>query len=129
MKIRLLIDAKLIGGTETHVMNLCQGLIAHKHDCKIIFIPFISSNRVATYHAGEPAIGRLILYNCLDRWTSILSNNIAVNTQIAKQLPSPAEIIPNFVDMPKHTNPIKNHGPYNVYFIGRFSPEKDPLTF
>src|SRR3989338_75710 len=106
MKIRLLIDAKLIGGTETHVMNLCQGILAHKHDCKIIFIrdypnsplytqchtrkipytqskrykdlikllrieqpdiihshgykaniisriliPFISSNRVATYHA------------------------------------------------------------------------------
>jgi glycosyltransferase involved in cell wall biosynthesis len=184
MKIRLLIDAKLIGGTETHVLNLCQGLIARKYDCQIVFIrdypnnplyaqcdarglPYTKSKHysdlikllrveqpdiihthgykaniisrllrlfckcklVATYHAGEPPVGRLILYNFLDRWSSHLSHNIAVNAQIAAQLPSTADIIPNFVDMPKQKNQIKKNGPYTVYFIGRFSPEKDPLSF
>lgn len=184
MKIRLLIDAQLIGGTETHLMNLCRSLILRHHDCSIIFIrdypnnplyaqcdardlPYskpksygdlvkmirkeqpdiihthgykaniigrllkliCKSKLVATYHSGEPPIGRLILYNFLDRWTSFLSHNIAINALIAAQLPSPADIIPNFVDMPKQVNRVKKKGPYSIYFIGRFSPEKDPISF
>lgn len=184
MKIRLLIDAKLIGGTETHVMNLCQALIARQHDCKIVFIrdypnnplyaqcdarslpyskpkhysdlikilrleqpdiihthgykanimlrvlkPMYKAKLVATYHAGEPPVGRLILYNALDRRTCFLSHNIAVNEQIAAYLPGRADIIPNFVDIPKKRSRIKEHDPYHVYFVGRFSPEKNPLAF
>lgn len=184
MKIRILIDARIIGGTETHVMNLCKTLIEHGHDCCIIFIrhysnnplyaqcdakglPYVAPKRyqeliallwkekpdiihthgykanilgrllipmrkslpVATYHAGEPPIGRLIVYQFIDKWSSFLSYNIAVNAQIAAQLPSNVVIIPNFVELPKTANTIKKQGPYNVYFIGRFSPEKDPIAF
>ena len=184
MKIRILIDAKLIGGTETHVMNLCQSLITRKHDCRIIFIrdygnlplyeqcktknipysksrhyrdliktiheeqpdiihthgykaniigrmlrPLFKGKLIATYHAGEPPVGRLFLYNFLDRWTSFFSHNIAVNADIAAQLPSRSDVVPNFVNIPEYINKIKAQSPYNVFFIGRFSPEKDPLSF
>lgn len=59
MKIRLLIDARMLGGIETHVMNLCEELTARRHDCKIIFIRDYPDNilytlcetRSLSYHA------------------------------------------------------------------------------
>jgi glycosyltransferase involved in cell wall biosynthesis len=184
MKIRLLIDAKMFGGVETHVMNLYEALVARDIDCKIIFVCVYPSNPlhticnsrgisyqalrtyrellqllktekpdiihthgykanilgriiglispakvVATFHAGEKPVGRLKLYNFLDRWTSFFSHNISVNSIIAANLPSHSSVIPNFVPIPSTSNPIKKSGPYNVYFVGRISPEKGPLAF
>ncbi|MFA6303025.1 MAG: glycosyltransferase family 4 protein [Legionella sp.] len=184
MKIRILLDAKQIGGVETHVMNLCEDLVRHHHDCKIIFVCNYPNNIlyalcdkkglkytachsfkelvtalikdrpdvihthgykaniyarfigrlykipvVTTFHAGEKPVGRLKLYNFLDRWSSFLSTNIAVNTEIAKKLPSPATTIPNFVTMPELPNTLKAKPPFDIFFIGRISPEKGPLRF
>lgn len=184
MKIRLLIDARLPGGVETHVMNLCEGLVASGHECMVIFVcdyadsplygmcrsrgiaylacqsyrelvnffytdkPDIihthgykanisgrliglvfKSQVISTFHSGEPPVGRLILYNWLDRWSSFFSRNIAVNAAIAAKLPSKALVIPNFVDVPDSVNPVRLSSSCNVYFIGRFNPEKGPLNF
>lgn len=184
MKIRLLIDASMLGGVETHVINLCEGLTALHHDCQIIFVrdypanvlygichdrgiayqsyPTYStllknlmaekpdiihthgykaniigrligliskSTIVSTFHAGEKPVGRLILYNFLDRWSGFFSHNICVNAAIASKLPSHAYLIPNFVSIPTMPNPLKIYEPYHIYFIGRFSPEKGPLKF
>lgn len=184
MKIRLLIDAKQIGGVETHVMNLCEDLVRRHHDCKIIFVCNYPNNIlyamcdkkglkystcrsfkelvttlkkdrpdvihahgykaniyarllgmvykipvVTTFHAGEKHLGRLRLYNFLDRWSSFLSTNIAVNTDIAKKLPSHATTIANFVSMPEKPNTLNTKPPFDIFFIGRISPEKGPLRF
>lgn len=108
--------------------------IIHTHGYKANIIGrmlklICTSKLIATYHSGEPPVGRLIVYNFIDKWTSFLSHNIAINAQIASKLPRLADIIPNFVDMPKQINPVKKQGPFNIYFIGRFSPEKDPISF
>ena len=89
----------------------------------------IKTKVVSTYHSGEKPVGRLILYNFLDRWSSFLSHNIAVNAVIGARLPTRVQIIPNFVDIPDQPAHIKSSGPYKIYFIGRFSPEKGPMDF
>lgn len=184
MNIRLLIDAKMLGGVETHIINLCMELSARQHDCSIIFVQDYPNNVlytlcdqnliryqacksykelyalilrekpdiihthgykanivgrglglitktpvVTTFHTGEKPVGRLILYNFLDRWSSFISHNISVNEPIASKLPFHSKIIPNFVAIPEAPNQLKEQGPYNIYFIGRFSPEKGPLRF
>jgi glycosyltransferase involved in cell wall biosynthesis len=184
MKIRLLIDARLLGGVEIHVMNLCEGLVAKGHDCQIVFVRHYpdsilydlchdrqivyqvgkssshlfqslmaqkvdiihthgykanvlgrlmgllsKSTIVSTFHTGEKPLGRLIVYNFLDRRTGFLSHNICVNAKIASHIPSRTTIIPNFVSIPPTPNPLKTQGPWNIYFIGRFSPEKGPAVF
>lgn len=48
MKIRILIDARQIGGIETHAMSLCQELSSRGHDCKIIFIRHYPGNILYT---------------------------------------------------------------------------------
>jgi glycosyltransferase involved in cell wall biosynthesis len=184
MKIRLLLDSQLLGGVETHALNLCAKLTAEGHDCLLVFmrpypnnvlyklcekykIPFITPKTyrellsflikekpdiihahgykanlfarliglicpiaiVSTFHTGEKPVGRLIIYNLLDKWSSFLSNNIGVNHLIAQSLPSKSTVIPNFVDMPEVSNKVKAKGPYRIYFVGRISPEKGPLRF
>jgi glycosyltransferase involved in cell wall biosynthesis len=184
MKIRLLVDAKTLGGIETHILNLCAGLISRQHDCKIVFVcaypnnplyglcqarhlPFTACRTkrelfqmlrderpnvihthgykanilgrlyglltrtkiIATFHSGEKLTGRLRLYLFLDRWTSFLSSNIAINAKIAQEIPSKVTIIPNFVEVPDAPNRLKTQGPFHLYFIGRFNTEKDPLLF
>lgn len=184
MKIRLLIDARLLGGVETHVIKLCKELSARQYDCSIVFVRYYPNNVlytlceqhtipfhvcksykelfslirsekpdiihshgykgnivgriiglitripiVSTFHSGEKPVGRLVLYNFLDRWTSFISNNISVNKPIQSKLPFSSKVIPNFVTIPKKANPLKSKGPYNIYFIGRLSSEKGPLRF
>ncbi|MFI4963049.1 MAG: glycosyltransferase family 4 protein [Legionellales bacterium] len=183
MKIRILIDAKQIGGVETHVMNLCEALALRHHEVILIFVCAYSNNGlyalceqrginylscrsfahlkqildesnpdiihahgykaniyarlvglmdkipvVTTFHAGEKPVGRLIVYNALDRWSSFFSNNICVNSRIARSLPTKATLIPNFVDVPS-PNTLRDSKPFAIYFIGRVSPEKGPLEF
>ena len=84
---------------------------------------------ITTFHAGEKPKGRLILYNFLDRWTSFLSNNICINSAIAKRLPAKSIIIPNFVTPPKLLNSLSTEKPFQIYYIGRVSPEKGPIRF
>ncbi|KTD04753.1 glycosyltransferase family 4 protein [Fluoribacter gormanii] len=108
--------------------------VIHAHGYKAnilarLFGIFNKASIVTTFHAGEKPIGRLILYNFLDRWTSFLSKNICINSEIAKHLPSKAKIIPNFVDVPEHPNPLRTTKPFQIYFIGRVSPEKGPIRF
>lgn len=184
MDIKIVIDARLLGGVEIHVLNLCEELIKRGHHCSIIFIRHYPNNIlytlcdkraltyqvchsykelydvlakgstdiihthgykanflgrliglvkripvVSTFHSGEKPTGRLILYNALDRWSSFMSYNISVNSVIASKLPFKSIVLPNFVTIPKSLTPLKNHGPYNIYFIGRFSPEKGPSRF
>lgn len=184
MKIRLLIDAKMLGGIETHVMSLYEELALRHNDCKIIFVCDYPNNIlhtlcnkrsinyhacrtyrelytllseeqpdiihthgykanilgrligliikipvISTFHSGETPIGRLVLYDFIDRWSSYISHNICVNSSISANLPSRSTVIPNFVSIPKSPNTLKIKGPYNIYFIGRFSPEKGPLRF
>lgn len=184
MKIRILIDAKLLGGLETHVINLYEGLVKQGHDCKIIFLRdypnnilytlfkernidytvcnsikewttllnkdkpdiihahgyranilariyalFKKTKVVTTFHMGSKPVGRVILYNWLERYSSFLSHNISVNSHIAKTLPTHSAVIPNFVSIPKELNPIRAHPPFSLYFIGRCSEEKGPRRF
>lgn len=109
--------------------------IIHTHGYKAtilsrLFKPFLPPcTLVTTYHAGEPVSGRLRLYKTLDYKSSFLSHNIAVNEAIARELPAQSTVIPNFVAMPKAIKPLKEQGPYAIYFVGRFSPEKNPLAF
>jgi glycosyltransferase involved in cell wall biosynthesis len=184
MKIRILIDARQIGGIETHAISLCQELSNRSHDCQILFIRdypgnilytlcdqkninycsfnsyhaltrhlikekpdvihahgykanlfarliglFTTTRVITTFHSGEKPVGRQILYNFLDRWSSFLSQNICVNKQIANKLPFNATVLPNFVEIPNQPNQLKTTPPYQIYFIGRVSPEKGPERF
>ena len=184
MKIIVLLDSKLIGGIETHAINLCAKLATEGHNCCLVFVrpypnnvlydlckkqgvDFITPKTykelisylikekpdiihahgykanllarcigiispaaiVTTFHSGEKPVGRLILYNFLDRWSSFLSKNICVNSLIAQTLPFNATVIPNFVEMPSVINALKSNGAYRIYFIGRVSPEKGPVRF
>lgn len=184
MKIRILIDAKQLGGVEIHAMNLCQELCRLNQDCKIILMRFYPDSIlhqlfatkkinycscktyaqlirllnkdqadiihahgykanifsriygllsktpiVTTFHSGERPIGRLILYNFIDRISSFLSTNICVTANIAQNLPSNSIIIPNFVEIPAMEHHQNTKPPFHIYFIGRISPEKGPLRF
>ncbi len=48
MNIKLLIDAKMIGGVEIHVMNLYEELSKLNHNCQIIFINHYPDNILHT---------------------------------------------------------------------------------
>jgi glycosyltransferase involved in cell wall biosynthesis len=184
MKIRILIDAKILGGVEKHAITLCAGLSARQHDCKLLFVRsylhnplyqvcehygvayqvfvtyfnlvrnlildkpdilhthgykanllgrllglILKTKIITTFHAGEKPVGRVKVYDLLDRWSAFLSANIAVNDIIAANVHGPVTIIPNFVEVPSQPNKLKTSAPFHVYFIGRFSHEKDPICF
>ena len=81
---------------------------------------------VSTFHAGEPGIGRIRLYNFLDRLTAWLSTPIAVSESIARALPVPARVLNNFVSVPKE-NELSSVS--DIAFVGRLSYEKGPDYF
>jgi len=107
----------------------------HSHGYKAniicrLFAPVFFKRTIATYHAGETKRGKVKLYDWIDRLTSFLSMNIAVNDAIAQTLPFNVKIIPNFIELPNTARPYKPpQNRYKLYFIGRLSEEKDPLLF
>jgi glycosyltransferase involved in cell wall biosynthesis len=84
---------------------------------------------VSTYHAGEPGVGRVRLYNTIDRGTAWLAEPIAVSEAIRRTLPSPAAatLIENFVELAPRPAGGRRPGP--VAFVGRLSHEKGPDEF
>jgi glycosyltransferase involved in cell wall biosynthesis len=84
---------------------------------------------VSTYHNGDPGTGKLKFYNALDRVTSFLSLNIAVNAMIAKPLKR-CSIISNFVNpMDKRCLHEELDSRKSIAFVGRLSHEKGPDIF
>lgn len=84
---------------------------------------------VSTYHNGDPGTGKLKLYNVIDKLTSFLSLNIAVNQIISKSLKK-CMVISNFVDS---VDKSRLHEELNarktIAFVGRLSYEKGPDLF
>lgn len=180
--IWLLVDSRSVGGIETHIGALAEGLLAagqrpevvlwqdygghplagrlaaagvplrhlggrfptllrglrtarpvlHTHGYKAGIVGRIAARLagtpvVSTFHAGEPGSGKLRLYLMLDRATARLGRSIAVSPAIARSLPGPAELIPNFVTVPDE--PLPAARPATVAFVGRLSEEKGPDLF
>ncbi len=82
---------------------------------------------VSTYHAGEPASGKLGLYCWLDRFSAFLANKIfAVSPQIAADLPDTAQLVNNFIDMHFLPGNAPESNENQIAFVGRLSKEKGP---
>lgn len=76
---------------------------------------------VSTFHAGEKSIGRVGLYDALDRYTAFLSDrSLAVSDLIASRILANASVVNNFVD----TERCKKSDGKQVAFVGRLSQEK-----
>jgi len=84
---------------------------------------------VSTYHNGDPGVGKLKFYNIMDKLTSFLSLNIAVNNIISEQL-SRCTVIPNFVNSVEKNRFYKElEERKQIAFVGRLSFEKGPDIF
>jgi glycosyltransferase involved in cell wall biosynthesis len=84
---------------------------------------------VSTYHNGDPGVGKLKLYNFIDKLTSFLSFNIAVNQIISRPLKK-CKVISNFVnsvDKSKLHKELETRK--SIAFVGRLSYEKGPDIF
>jgi glycosyltransferase involved in cell wall biosynthesis len=84
---------------------------------------------VSTYHNGDPGTGRLKFYNYLDRVTSCLSINIAVNNSISQPLQR-CSVISNFVNTIEESCLQEElESRKSIAFVGRLSHEKGPDLF
>jgi len=83
---------------------------------------------VATYHAGDCETLRLKLYTTLDRVTACIGDAIAVNDKIAKTVFGGAQVIDNFVPVPRERCG-KIVTADKIGFVGRLSYEKAPDRF
>lgn len=84
---------------------------------------------VSTYHNGDPGTGRLKLYNFIDKITSFLSLNIAVNESISHPLQR-CSVISNFVNtINKERFFHELESRKEIAFVGRLSHEKGPDIF
>ena len=84
---------------------------------------------VSTYHNGDPGIGKLKIYNFIDKCTSFLSLNIAVNQIISKSLKK-CKVISNFVNsMDKSCLHNELETRTTIAFVVRLSYEKGPDLF
>jgi glycosyltransferase involved in cell wall biosynthesis len=84
---------------------------------------------VSTYHNGDPGTGKLNIYNYLDRVTSFLSLNIAVNQSISHPLKH-CSVISNFVNtMAESCLQEELESRTSIAFVGRLSHEKGPDIF
>lgn len=191
MKICIFIDSQGMGGIESHIIELVQGLMEHtQHEIDLMFwhsynaahpitiqlnllysndsrLHYIDAHRsikefirycaihkpiihthgykagiiarivgaftrtaiVSTFHNGDPGKGKLRLYNLLDRLTSFLSLNIAVNELISAPLHR-CQVISNFVStLDKATIKQQENSRNQIAFVGRLSHEKGPDIF
>ena len=77
---------------------------------------------VNTYHAGEAAVGKMKLYDFIDRWSGVFNHgSIAVSEKIAARLPFRARVLNNFVRLPAQLSSGDE-----IAFVGRLSHEKGP---
>ncbi len=84
---------------------------------------------VSTYHNGDPGTGKLKFYNYLDRITSFLSLNIAVNQTISQPLQR-CSVISNFVNtVEERCLQEELESRTSIAFVGRLSHEKGPDIF
>ena len=80
----------------------------------------------STYHAGEVGKGRLALYDWLDCHSAWLADGaFAVSLPIAQRIPSPSQVIDNFIDT---TGLVRSEG-QQIAFVGRLSREKGADRF
>lgn len=196
MKICIYIDSKGMGGIETHILQLIQGILeSSSYDIDLLFwknyseqselhhpllekiqtldnkmtgrCRVISANGslvslfkycysntllvhthgykagitarligrmtntpvVSTFHNGDPGTGKLKGYNFIDKITSFLSVNIAVNESISKPLKR-CSVISNFVNTLNKDRLWENLGDRKeIAFVGRLSHEKGPDIF
>ncbi|UGA57721.1 glycosyltransferase family 4 protein [Vibrio sp. VB16] len=90
--------------------------------CKWIAPPK-STVQVSTYHAGEAPVGKVKLYDMIDRFTASLSDlNFAVSKDIANKIPSKTHVLNNFVALQSCPTRFGE----NIAFVGRLSHEKAP---
>lgn len=84
---------------------------------------------VSTYHNGDPGSGKLKFYNYIDRITSFLSFNIAVNSIISNTVQR-CRVISNFVNSVDKSCLIEQlESRKEIAFVGRLSHEKGPDLF
>lgn len=90
---------------------------------RIAGVPVVSS-----FHNGDLGEGRVRLYTALDRLTAGLAPSIAVASTIARRLPAPAAVVPNFIDVPPAPPPLSLE-PRLVLFAGRMVADKGADLF
>ncbi|AXT71108.1 glycosyltransferase family 4 protein [Vibrio sp. dhg] len=93
--------------------------------CKLARI-MTGVRQISTYHAGETPTGKVWLYDCVDRFTTFVSNHsIAVSERIAQKLITKSESFNNFIDTKIPATSTGNQ----IAFVGRLSHEKGPDRF
>jgi glycosyltransferase involved in cell wall biosynthesis len=124
---------KLNGKLRTLISFLRKERIAilHTHGYKANIVGRVTKlmmplKVIATYHNGDVGEGKLRLYTRIDELSAPLSRNIAVSDDIAARLGNRAQVISNFVGMPRHLRASRRT---HVAFVGRLEAEKAPLRF
>lgn len=117
-----------------HFLKLRPDVLLHSHGYRAgisarLVCTLLKRPCVSTYHAGESGLGKVRLYNWLDKFTSFLSHNFVVSQQLKSQVHK-SVVLDNFVhplplvsDKPETLNQIR------VGFVGRLSFEKGPDIF
>ncbi|WP_067584834.1 glycosyltransferase family 4 protein [Endozoicomonas ascidiicola] len=80
---------------------------------------------VSTFHNGDRGTGRVRLYTLLDELSSVLSQNIIVNKEMARRWIHRPIKLSNFIQIPEK----QLHSGQAVAFVGRLSHEKGPDLF
>ncbi|MEZ9900912.1 glycosyltransferase family 4 protein [Vibrio breoganii] len=84
------------------------------------------TKQISTYHAGEVPKGKVRLYDWLDRYSSLLSDqSLCVSPEIQARLPVKSLFLNNFVS----TENSKQSEGKQIAFVGRLSVEKGPDRF
>ncbi|MEZ8101643.1 glycosyltransferase family 4 protein [Vibrio bivalvicida] len=117
--------------TLLHLVRTHKPALLHAHGYKASLasklVRLITGVRqVSTYHAGETPVGKVWLYDFVDRFTSFVSNHsIAVSDRITQKLVSSSVCFNNFID----TQDIEFSKGQQIAFVGRLSHEKGPDRF
>lgn len=111
-------------------------LVIHTHGYKSGIVARLLLSRlnipvVSTFHAGECENFKLQFYKYIDRKSAFLSNNIAVNKKISREVSQSCQVINNFIlnNREEELIPVKLTQSINFAFVGRLSKEKGPERF
>lgn len=81
---------------------------------------------VSTYHAGEKPLGKVGLYDWIDRKTAPLAKKvICVSQKVADRINTKSIVLNNFI----HTSNLSISKGNNIAFVGRLSHEKGPDVY